>query len=187
MTQKSEITLYLLDNPNATTKEIQDAFDFPRPSTRRVLSNLRKEGINIKTNKQHTNRIIQEFRKIVQEIVEPEEEEEEEIYNREIVKVLVYCPDDPHRTGFGHKLFALTYGNDPDDDHFDDLVSALELAEEIEQGAFDIPFNFTEENGNRSSLNKFKSCLQASTVGFDNELQTDNPPFTFPDIEVGEE
>ncbi len=185
MTQKSEITLYLINNPNSTTKQVQDAFDFPRPSTRRVLSELRKAGLNVKANPFHLNKIKLAVIKKLKEVIEAPEEKEE-LFDREIVKVLVYCPNEPHRAGFGHKLFALTYGNDPNDDHFDQLVDTLQLAEEIEQGAFDLDFKFTEDRGN-ISINKFKDCLQASTYGYDNEVQTDNPPFTFPDIEVGEE
>ena len=186
MTQKSEIIDFLLNNPSAPTSDIQVVFSkFPAPSVRRVLSELRKEGINIKRNPEHLNKIKESIKEKLRKVIEAPEEEE--IYDREIVKVLVYCPNEPHRAGFGHKLFALTYGNDPDDDHFDQLVEALQLAEEIEQGAFDLDFNFREDRGNRLSLNKFSDCLQASQYGYDNEVQTDNPPFTFPDIEVGEE
>ena len=186
MTQKSEITLYLLDNPNSTTREVIEAFpQFPMPSVRGRLSELRKAGLNIKANPDHLNKIKEAIVQKVKEIIKAPEEEEE-IYRREIVKVLVYCPNEPHRAGFGHKLFAITYGNDPNDDHFDELVEALQVGEEVEQGAFDLDFRFTEKEGNRIFISR-RECLQASTYGYDNELQTDNPPFTFPDIEVGEE
>ncbi len=186
MTQKSRILQFLKDNTGSHRPiNIAKALNIKPSSVRGRLFDLRKINVITKPFQGRTVQFksTQVGKEKVQEILK----EEEELFDREIVKVLVYCPDEPHRAGFGHKLFALTYGNDPDDDHFDDLVEALQIGEEIEQDAFDLDFNFREDRGNLSSVNKFKSCLQASTYGFDNEVQTDNPPFTFPDIEVGEE
>lgn len=190
MTQKDEITFYLTEFPNSTTREIGDAFSkFPYSSVRRVLSNLRKEDINIKANPLHLNRVKETVIKKVQELLEPKKPEPEElIFNRKIVKVLVYCPDQPHRAGHGKKLYALTYDNS-NDDLFDELVRAIDVGEEIDSklGIPQIDFNFTEKQGNRGSLFIFRSCLQASDFGYDGELETTDPPFIFPEIEVGEE
>jgi len=187
LTQKSEITLYLIDNPNSTTRQVIEAFpQFPMSSVRGRLSELRKAGLNIKANPSHLNKIKEAVIEKLKEVIKAPEEEEE-IFRREIVKVLVYCPDEPHRAGHGHRLYALTYSND-EIDHFDDLVEAIELSEEIEQGVFDLTFQFLEDKGEQDApLTKFKSCLQASSYGYDDELETDKPPFEFPDIEVGEE
>ena len=195
MTQKDTILQFLSKQKfDVRPRDIANALNIPKPSVRRALFNLRNDAL---VSKPRENRrveilamgeVITSKKEIDEKVKELEEEEEEEpeIFRREIVKVLVYCPDEPHRAGFGHKLFALTYGNDPNDNHEDDLIEALDIDEETEQGAFDLDFNFTEDRG-KGSITKFKSCLQASTYGFDDELETKDPPFIFPDIEVGEE
>ena len=189
MTQKDDITLFLLDNPNSTTKQVQDAFTkFPKPSVRRVLSNLRKEGVNIKANKLHVNRLLKEFTDLIQETlpVEFKKVKKELLFRRKIIKVMFYCPDDPHRAGFGHKVFALTY-EDNDIDRSDELIDALQLGfDEIEQGLQDAPDFPSPKRGNRTFVN-MKRCTQATEFGYDDEMEFERPPFKFPDIEVGEE
>ena len=195
MTQKDTILQFLSKRKFSLRPiEIARLLKIKPPSVRRALFNLRQEKLvssprdNRRVNILEIGEIVIEKKKIDETVkkLEEEEEEEPEIFRREIVKVLVYCPDEPHRAGFGHKLFALTYGNDPDNNHEDDLIAALDINEETEQGAFDLDFNFTEDRG-KESITKFKSCLQASTYGYDDELETKDPPFIFPDIEVGEE
>ena len=128
-------------------------------------------------------------KEIIEEIIEEKPEEIEIIvFNRKIVKTLVYCPDEPHRAGFGHKLYALTY-DDSDDDLFDELRNEIlnSIAEEVEQGLDQRNFNFGENTGNLLNLNGFRNCLQVSEFGYNGELETTDPPFEFPLIEVGEE
>ncbi len=196
MTQRDQILKHLLEFPNSTTRQVQDSFDFPNPSVRRVLSLIRKEGLNLEVNSEHINSIPQAFKEeIIQELLvtgkitkkkfEKISEVIDEPFRRKILKVVFYCPDDPHRAGFGHKVFALTYENN-DIDRVDELANALNLGtEEIDQGLMDAEFS-NETKGNRSFID-MRDCVQATEFGYDDEVTTIRPPFQFPDIEVGEE
>ena len=177
MTQKQDILNFLVDHsPKAfTSKQLFKKLNIKKfPSLRGRVSELKKEE-KIKSRKSKFLKRLEYF--VPPKLISP--------FRRKIIKSLWYCPNDPHRAGFGHKVFALTY-EDNDIDRFDELIEALQLGtDEIEQGLQD-PIFGSETRGNKSFVN-MKNCVQASEFGYDDEMETNKPPFEFPDIEVGEE
>ena len=155
MTQRTEIIKFLLENPNSTSREVQDNFLFPPPSIRRVLSNLRKEQINIKANKQHINRIFESAKDLVKALIEPKEKEEEpEEAFLKIIKSKHYC------SGVEKWYFALTY----EDNKIDRGLDLIRLIDD--------------------QLLDTCSESRAKKGYADNKIIKD-PPFLYPEFEYG--
>lgn len=168
MTQKDEITFYLIDNPNSTTKEVIEAFPkFPKPSVRRVLSVLRKENINIKANPRHLNRIKETIIEKARELIERKEPE----LRRKIVKAtFIKSPS--------FSPYVITF-EDNDTDRAKWLISKItnvEAKAKIEE----ISDNIIE--GDRT-FNFF--TLKKATWGYDDQQFVDSSLFEYPEYEIG--
>ena len=103
---------------------------------------------------------------------------------RKIIKSIWYDPTQPHRAGSGIKVYSLTY-EDNSEDRFDELLDALSMGEdEVEQGLAEAPpMDNLPDRGNRAFVGF--DWIQQTDWGYDDQLEVDDPPFEYPDIEVG--